>query len=83
MILPPDWRGSIGRVFGYALVTYGGCDRRNPDLPIAAIKRNVLSSSLVGELRRLTRLSGLIGHFGSHIGHYGTPFPLPSTMMKL
>jgi hypothetical protein len=31
----------------------------------------------------LIRLSGFIGRFGSHIGHYGTPFPLSSTMMKL
>jgi hypothetical protein len=83
IILPPDWRWGIGRVFGYTLVTYGGGDSGNPDLPVAGVKRTVWSGSPVGELQRLIRLSGFIGRFGSHIGHYGTPFPLSSTMMKL
>ena len=83
IVLPPDWRWGIGRVFGYTLITYGGSDCGNPDLPVAAVKRTVLSGSGSGELQRLIRLSGFIGRFGSHIGHYGTPFPLSSMMMKL
>ena len=65
IILPPDWRWGIGRVFGYTLVTYGGGDSGNPDLPVAKMQRDLL----VGRLARLALIAGPIGRFGGDVWH--------------
>ena len=49
-----------------ALIAGGGCNGRNPDFPLADVKRKML----IGRLERLALVTGLVDQCGSQILHF-------------